>query len=139
MLNNSLNISRKRIGGLCTLTLNAQLAYTGQTKNRYISRQFLTLVLLDTLTTLISLIQNWRNAIPIIIGVFNVEISIYSRAEFFIYFIQILAFYLFCKKYSNTFEKNLRTNKRKIPRVIFHLFYANNCILFVLQKIFEHL
>ena len=57
--------------------------------------------------------------------VFNVEISIYSCAGFFIYFMQITAFYLFCRKSSNIFDKNLRTrssveylrtNKWKIPR-----------------------
>ena len=40
---------------------------------------------------------------------FNAEISIYSRAGFFIYFMQMPAFYLFCRKSSNIFEKNLRT------------------------------
>ena len=43
------------------------------------------------------------NAIPIIRG-FNVQISIYSRAGFFVYFMQIPAFYLFCRKSSNIFE-----------------------------------
>ena len=38
-----------------------------------------------------------------------IEISIYSRAGFFIYFMQIPAFYVFCRKSSNIFEKNLRT------------------------------
>ena len=42
-------------------------------------------------------------------GVFNAEISIYSRVGFFIYFMQIPAFYVFCRKSSNIFEKNLRT------------------------------
>ena len=42
-------------------------------------------------------------------GVFNAEISIYSRAGFLIYFMQIPAFYVFCRKSSNIFEKNLRT------------------------------
>ena len=40
---------------------------------------------------------------------FNAEISIYSQAWFFIYFMQIPAFYVFCRKSSNIFEKNLRT------------------------------
>ena len=39
---------------------------------------------------------------------------------FFIYFMQTPAFYLFCRKSSNIFEKNLRTRSSRIKWIFLH-------------------
>ena len=52
-------------------------------------------------------------------GFFIIKISIYSLRDF-LYLMQIPAFYLFCRKSSNIFEKNLRTRSSGNKWIFLH-------------------